>query len=45
MFLSAWQSFQSTGELNDSQAGLFLPSCDEIQSFVLAIVNDDRRIG
>lgn len=45
MFLSAWQSFLTKGELNDPQAGLFLPSCDEIQSFVLAIVNGDRRIG
>lgn len=45
MFLSAWQSFLTKGELNDPQAGLFLPWCDEIQSFVLAIVKGDRRIG
>lgn len=45
MFLLAWQSFLSTGELNDPQAGLFLPSCDEFQSVGLAIVNNDRRIG
>ena len=45
MFLSSWGSVLSTGELNDPQAGLFLPSCDKIQSVGLATVNNDRRIG
>lgn len=45
MFLLAWQSFLTTGELNDPQAGLFLPSCDKIQSVGLAIVNNDSMIG